>query len=368
MTLAVCGGRARGRARAGARTGDVFLLALAAFAALPDRAGAQEATTYVTNFGHGRGSQVGSTGAEFARLAQVFRTGSAPGGYRLSSIDIINQKPQNRAISLFVCGTRTNAEVSSYVPTSSCTRLTAPRSFPSGTLAFTAPANFVLSESTRYAVVLVALARRALSATTSDNEDSPTYAGWSIDHNYLGQVDKDDWFAKAAAGSIRIAVKGVLGMPTVVPDPPTDLRATRYGDTQINLRWTAPAVTGDAPIEGYRIPVSTDGAASFSNLIVNTGNTDTAWSHAGVALGDTGHYRVRVINAAGASNPSAIAFATTCDAGIGQRSVSQGARKLSGYADVWGVRVGRYRILYGVAETALVIVVLKVGHRKDVYR
>ena len=45
-----------------------------------------------------------------------------------------------------------------------------------------------------------------------------------------------------------------------------------------------------------------------------------------------------------------------------------GARKLSGYDDVFRVRTGRYRILYSVAERTLVIVVLKVGHRRDVYR
>ena len=46
----------------------------------------------------------------------------------------------------------------------------------------------------------------------------------------------------------------------------------------------------------------------------------------------------------------------------------RGVRKLSGYDDVFRVRVGRYRILYSVSDTALIIVVLKVGHRKDVYR
>ena len=46
----------------------------------------------------------------------------------------------------------------------------------------------------------------------------------------------------------------------------------------------------------------------------------------------------------------------------------RGARKLSGYDDVLRVRTGRYRILYSVAERKLVIVVLKVGHRRDVYR
>lgn len=45
----------------------------------------------------------------------------------------------------------------------------------------------------------------------------------------------------------------------------------------------------------------------------------------------------------------------------------KGARKLSGYDDVFRVRAGRYRILYSVSAAALVIVVLKVGHRRDVY-
>ncbi|MYB05547.1 MAG: type II toxin-antitoxin system RelE/ParE family toxin [Gemmatimonadetes bacterium] len=46
----------------------------------------------------------------------------------------------------------------------------------------------------------------------------------------------------------------------------------------------------------------------------------------------------------------------------------QGARKLTGYDDVYRVRVGRYRILYSVSQGRLVIVILKVGHRKDAYR
>ena len=46
----------------------------------------------------------------------------------------------------------------------------------------------------------------------------------------------------------------------------------------------------------------------------------------------------------------------------------RGSRKLSGYDDVFRVRTGRYRILYSVSERRLVIVVLKVGHRRDIYR
>ena len=48
--------------------------------------------------------------------------------------------------------------------------------------------------------------------------------------------------------------------------------------------------------------------------------------------------------------------------------VPRGARKLAGYDDVFRIRVGRYRILYTVSSGKLVIIILKMGHRKDVYR
>ncbi len=46
----------------------------------------------------------------------------------------------------------------------------------------------------------------------------------------------------------------------------------------------------------------------------------------------------------------------------------QGSRKLTGYDDVFRIRVGRYRVLYSVSGKKLVIIILKIGHRKDVYR
>ena len=46
----------------------------------------------------------------------------------------------------------------------------------------------------------------------------------------------------------------------------------------------------------------------------------------------------------------------------------KGARKLAGYDDVFRVRVGQYRILYSVSVNKLIVVVLKLGHRRDVYR
>jgi len=45
-----------------------------------------------------------------------------------------------------------------------------------------------------------------------------------------------------------------------------------------------------------------------------------------------------------------------------------GARKLTGPDDIFRIRVGRYRILYEVRDSRLIVMVLKVGHRRDVYR
>ena len=46
----------------------------------------------------------------------------------------------------------------------------------------------------------------------------------------------------------------------------------------------------------------------------------------------------------------------------------RGARKLTGYDDVHRIRVGRYRILYSVAKRRLVILILKIGQRREIYR
>jgi len=54
--------------------------------------------------------------------------------------------------------------------------------------------------------------------------------------------------------------------------------------------------------------------------------------------------------------------------GLADTPFPRGSRKLSGYEDVFRIRVGRYRILYSVSDERLIVIVLKIGHRKDVYR
>lgn len=46
-----------------------------------------------------------------------------------------------------------------------------------------------------------------------------------------------------------------------------------------------------------------------------------------------------------------------------------GARKLAGRgSEQWRIRVGDYRVLYEVRDAELVIVIVKAGHRREVYR
>lgn len=45
-----------------------------------------------------------------------------------------------------------------------------------------------------------------------------------------------------------------------------------------------------------------------------------------------------------------------------------GCEKLAVESDRYRVRVGRHRILYSIADDELVVLVVRVAHRKDVYR
>jgi mRNA interferase RelE/StbE len=44
-----------------------------------------------------------------------------------------------------------------------------------------------------------------------------------------------------------------------------------------------------------------------------------------------------------------------------------GSKKLSGH-DKYRIRQGSFRIVYGIEDNELTVIVVKVGHRKDVYR
>ena len=45
-----------------------------------------------------------------------------------------------------------------------------------------------------------------------------------------------------------------------------------------------------------------------------------------------------------------------------------GSKKLSGSASSYRMRAGDYRIIYDIYDREVVVSVLKIGHRKDIYK
>lgn len=45
-----------------------------------------------------------------------------------------------------------------------------------------------------------------------------------------------------------------------------------------------------------------------------------------------------------------------------------GCERLSGHADLYRIRSGRYRVVYEVDEGVVLVTVVAVGHRKHIYR
>ncbi len=112
-------------------------------------------------------------------------------------------------------------------------------------------------------------------------------------------------------GNPSTIANATTSTPTATaPGAPTSLTATAAGRTIINLSWTAPTESGGAAITGYRVEVSPTGTGdTWDDLVANI--AATTYSHTGLSAGVTRYYRVRALNAVGASDASTIANATT---------------------------------------------------------
>lgn len=45
-----------------------------------------------------------------------------------------------------------------------------------------------------------------------------------------------------------------------------------------------------------------------------------------------------------------------------------GVEKVSGEEDIFRIRIGDYRVVYRIQDDHLFVLVIRIGHRKDVYR
>lgn len=54
--------------------------------------------------------------------------------------------------------------------------------------------------------------------------------------------------------------------------------------------------------------------------------------------------------------------------GLAENPRPYGVRKLEGEEDLYRIRVGDFRIIYLIEDRRLVVVVIRIGNRRDVYR
>ena len=168
-----------------------------------------------------------------------------------------------------------------------------------------------------------------LSATV--NDDGAEVSGVTLDGTAVADTDFTDGITvpslvvgdnvivvtvAAEEASIILTYSITVTRVAIAPGAPTDLIATAAGETRINLSWTAPTSDGGATISGYKVEVSLTGNSGWSDLVANTGTTDTTYSHTGLSAGNTRHYRVKAINSAGTGSASDVAGATTAAANV----------------------------------------------------
>ena len=66
-------------------------------------------------------------------------------------------------------------------------------------------------------------------------------------------------------------------------------------------------------------------------------------------------------------NPHRRRIAKAID-GLARSPRPSGCVKLTGAEDAYRIRVGEYRIVYEIVDKVLIVYIVRVAHRKDVYR
>ena len=195
-------------------------------------------TTLISNTGQGADDDAGGT----TDRAQAFTTGSNPGGYTLSSVDIISEYAEGDDATVSVCPVDTNVH-----PTGTCTALTAPGGFAAGTLTFTAFPVMTLTRSTTYTVLVGTPGDETLQldSTTSDGEDSGGAAGWSLADSYDFKNASNVWGTITNGQSFRITIKGTIVTSTNNSPTVANVIPNQTATTGTSFSYTFPANTFD---------------------------------------------------------------------------------------------------------------------------
>ena len=184
-------------------TAALLLAVTTAFLLLPSTPGHAQTTTYTYVSNIDQGDDDDTSGTEVT--AQRFTTGSQSGGYTVTSVDIGYDDDQGDKYSAGIYTVDSDG-----YPDSEVFALTAPTgAWAAGTtLSFTAPANSTLAASTTYTVRMAPTgAALRHDTTTSSDEDSGVFSGWSIQDAFDVRISSG-WIHSTSGEIIRIAIKG----------------------------------------------------------------------------------------------------------------------------------------------------------------
>ena len=147
-----------------------------------------------------------------------------------------------------------------------------------------------------------------LVANTGNTSTTYRDMGLSPSTTRYYRVSAINSFATGASSNIEGAIT-----QQQAPDAPGQLTAEARGRSAIELDWTRPSSSGTSAVTGYQIHRSSTGTGGWRDLVPNTGSTTTRYTDDGLSPGTTRYYRVAAISAAGTSNWSNVAHATTDD-------------------------------------------------------
>ena len=230
------------------RTSSALLLLAAALALFLFGGGgvgqAQTTQTLVSNTAQASDSDVSYT----TDHGQAFSTGYNLTGYTVTGVKIISEDPEGDAIALQIC------EVDNLgAPTTTCTDLTAPDTFPAGPLTFAVPdaTTLTLSSRTTYMVVFKSPDGEPVSvgATTSNDEDADSLPYWSIRYIFQLKNNENVWQDGRGNRAIRIAIEGTANAasataPTAMDGTVMATEDTAYPFTAADFNFSA-TTTGD---------------------------------------------------------------------------------------------------------------------------
>jgi titin len=276
----------------------------------PANDGGSAITGYKIEYKIGSGSYsilVANTGSQ--TITHYSHTGLTSGTtytYKISAINAIGTGATSAEISATPSSSSTGT-----LPGAPTNLVGVAASPTQANLSWTAPSNSGGYPITGYKIEYRIGAGSYVTLVENTLNTTPTYShtGLTTNQVYLYRVYSVTAFGTSTTPSNEVVVQPTSSSALTAPGSPTGLGATAISPTQVNLSWTAPSNNGGSPITGYKIEVKS-GSGSYSNLVSNTGNTATAYSHTGLTTGTTYTYRVSAINSIGTSAASSETSAT----------------------------------------------------------